>query len=123
MKLLFICILSMGYLLGTLKLPTVYADGDNSGGSASIGLSNPNIQPKFVNAVPDPLDTSFVYNVSTGSIDISVGQGIADTGLVGPDGESPVSTPIWGYGTPAWPPPAPAGRRPDDSGAPAGCGR
>lgn len=63
------------------------------------GLSDPNIQPKFLEIVPNPLNPNFVFETSTGFIEVSVGEGVAQTGLVGADGITSVSTPIWGYGT------------------------
>jgi len=73
---------------------------------ASIGLSDPVLQPKFVTPVVNPLDPSFLYNISTGYIEVSVSTGSAETGLVSPDGR-PLSTAILGYGTPelgyTWP--------------------
>jgi hypothetical protein len=74
---------------------------------ASVGLSDPDIQPKFVQVVPNPLDPKFLYDTASGYIEISVNEAYTATGLVGPDGRSPVLTKIWGYGTPelgyTWP--------------------
>lgn len=65
------------------------------------------MQPKFINVAPNPLDPFFVYDTSSGVIEVTVSNGTADTGLVGPDGVTQVSTPIWGYGAPelgyTWP--------------------
>jgi len=65
----------------------------------SSGLSDPDKQPKFTTIAPNPLDPSFKYDTSYGVIQISIGEGTSDTGLVGPDGITPLSTKIWGYGT------------------------
>lgn len=73
---------------------------------ASVGLSDPALQPKFTEIVPNPLDPNFIYDTSNGSIQVSVSEGTADTGLVDGDGNR-LTTPIWGYGTPelgyTWP--------------------
>jgi FtsP/CotA-like multicopper oxidase with cupredoxin domain len=75
--------------------------------TAREGLSDPILQPKFTTIVPNPLDPSFIYDTTTGKIEVSVNEGTSNTGLVGLDGVSAVPTPIWGYGTPAlgytWP--------------------
>ncbi|MDH3308439.1 MAG: multicopper oxidase domain-containing protein [Acidimicrobiia bacterium] len=62
------------------------------------GLSDPAIQPKFGNRVPNALDPAFIYDVKKGKITVSVGQAVQQTGLVGPDEVTPVPTTIWGYG-------------------------
>jgi len=70
------------------------------------GLSDPASQPKFVNAVPNALDPGFIFRPKKGKIKVGVAQTVQHTGLVGPDGVTPVSTTIWGYGnkkTYTWP--------------------
>jgi len=70
------------------------------------GLSDPAMQPKFTNLVPNALDPSFIYDTSKGKIKVAVGQTVQDTGLVAPDGKTPVPTTVWGYGdgkTYTWP--------------------
>jgi len=66
------------------------------------GLSDPFIQPKFINPVPNALDPGFIYQTQrTGKINkikVAVGQSVQMTGLVGPDGVTPVPTTVWGYG-------------------------
>lgn len=73
---------------------------------ASLGLIDPVTQPLFQVVVPNPLDPSFIYNTSSGEIDVSVGEGVVETGLVASDGSS-IPTKIWGYGSPelgyTWP--------------------
>jgi spore coat protein A, manganese oxidase len=75
--------------------------------SVRDGLSDPDMQPKFQVNVPNPLAPDYVYGYVSDIITISMGPGWADTGLVGLDGVTPVSTPIWGYGRPSqgytWP--------------------
>ena len=58
------------------------------------GLSDPAIQPKFVNPAPNALDPGFKYTGTT----IGVGPTKQMTGLVAPDGVTPVPTKLWGYG-------------------------
>ena len=61
------------------------------------GLSDPSMQPKFVNPVPNALDPGFVFQSSTNSYTIAVQQMTQNTGLLGTDGV-PVPTTVWGYG-------------------------
>ncbi|MDH5519620.1 MAG: multicopper oxidase domain-containing protein, partial [Acidimicrobiia bacterium] len=67
------------------------------------GLSDPAAQPKFVVAAPNALDPAFIHDTTTGRsgnrIKVGVGQAMQYTGLVGPDGATPVPTTVWGYGT------------------------
>jgi FtsP/CotA-like multicopper oxidase with cupredoxin domain len=62
------------------------------------GLSDPALQPKFANAVPNALDPGFIYNTRKGKIKVAVGQTVQMTGLVGTDNVTPVPTTVWGYG-------------------------
>ncbi len=61
------------------------------------GLSDPALQPMFEEAVPNALDTGFIYNTSKGKIKVAVGQTVQQTGLVDDLGNK-LSTIIWGYG-------------------------
>ena len=74
------------------KLPRAFA------ATQGPGLSDPALQPKFANAVPNALDPGFIYDTSKGKIKVAVGQTVQMTGLVAPDGVTPVSTTVWGYG-------------------------
>jgi spore coat protein A len=68
---------------------------------AALGLSDPAIQPKFVNLVPDALAPGFKYEVrnpNKAKFKVAMGQTVQMTGLVGPDGVTPVPTTVWGYG-------------------------
>ncbi len=63
------------------------------------GLSDPAIQPKFQAVVPNALDPGFVYDIkNSGKVKVAVGQTAQMTGLVAPDGVTPVPTTVWGYG-------------------------
>jgi FtsP/CotA-like multicopper oxidase with cupredoxin domain len=68
----------------------------------STGLSDPALQPKFATAVPNALDPGFIYDTGKGptrnKLKVAVGQTVQFTGLVGPDGLTPVPTAVWGYG-------------------------
>jgi FtsP/CotA-like multicopper oxidase with cupredoxin domain len=61
------------------------------------GLSDPTIQPKFTEAVPNALDPGFIYRPNKGKIKVGVGQSLQQTGLVDESGDR-LSTTIWGYG-------------------------
>jgi FtsP/CotA-like multicopper oxidase with cupredoxin domain len=60
------------------------------------------MQPKFASPVPNALDPGFIYSPQqTGQlqkIKVGVGQTVQMTGLVAPDGVTPVPTTVWGYG-------------------------
>jgi FtsP/CotA-like multicopper oxidase with cupredoxin domain len=62
------------------------------------GLSDPVIQPKFVAAAPNALDPAFMYGPAGGPYTVGVGQATHWSGLVAPDGVTPVSTQVFGYG-------------------------
>jgi FtsP/CotA-like multicopper oxidase with cupredoxin domain len=66
--------------------------------AAAPGLSDPALQPKFIEAVPNALDPGFIYDTRKGKIKVAVDQTVQMTGLVGPDGITPVPTTVWGYG-------------------------
>jgi FtsP/CotA-like multicopper oxidase with cupredoxin domain len=63
------------------------------------GLSDPALQPKFTEIVPNALDPGFIYDLGKANkIKVAVGQSVQHTGLVGIDGVTPVPTTVWGYG-------------------------
>jgi hypothetical protein len=68
-----------------------------NGEAVGLGLADPALQEFFTTEVPNPLDPSFLYDCSTGTVQVSVSAGVAETGLKDNKGE-PLSTPIWGYG-------------------------
>jgi len=63
------------------------------------GLSDPALQPKFVNMVPNALHPSFKFKQMRGRNNYRVGMYEIDhaTGLVDPAGK-PLTTRVWGYG-------------------------
>ncbi len=62
------------------------------------GLSDPAMQPKFANPVPNALHPAFLFDTSKGKTKVEVTQAVQHTGLVAPDGVTPVPTTVWGYG-------------------------
>jgi FtsP/CotA-like multicopper oxidase with cupredoxin domain len=73
----------------------------------AAGLSDPALQPKFVNPVPDAMDPGFKFTPDRkGRISIGIGANTQQTGLVDSSGAS-LHTPIFGYGEPGgvytWP--------------------
>jgi FtsP/CotA-like multicopper oxidase with cupredoxin domain len=67
----------------------------------AAGLSDPALQPKFANPVPDALNPGFKFDLGGGRFQktkVAVGQSVQFTGLVGADGVTPVPTTVWGYG-------------------------
>jgi FtsP/CotA-like multicopper oxidase with cupredoxin domain len=80
---------------------------------AAYGLSDPALQPKFVELAPNALDPAFLYkdlNENGGPAfkpDYSVyaGQTIQETGLINPKNGRRLKTKVWGYGndTVTWP--------------------
>jgi FtsP/CotA-like multicopper oxidase with cupredoxin domain len=64
---------------------------------AAVGLSDPALQPKFANPVPNALDPGFRYAKDRqGRYKVQVRTGLHDAGLVNASG-SPIMTPIYGY--------------------------
>ena len=61
------------------------------------GLSDPALQPKFVNLVPDAMAPGFKYTADKlGRYKVQIREAMHSTGLIDPAG-NPVQTPIWGY--------------------------
>ncbi|MDX1615598.1 MAG: multicopper oxidase domain-containing protein [Candidatus Promineifilaceae bacterium] len=66
---------------------------------ARAGLSDPALQPKFVNVAPNALDPGFIYKQGPDGIyQVSVKQSDQYTGLVSPRNGRPLKTRIFGYG-------------------------
>ena len=68
---------------------------------AMWGLSDPALQPKFVNPVPDALAPSFHFDASrrTGQYHIVAARTRQWTGLINPRNGSKQNTWLWGYGS------------------------
>ena len=70
---------------------------------AAAGLSDPALQPKFTNLVPDALNPGFKILTPTSNdkfLQVFAGASLQHTGLE--HNGSPVPTPVWGYGTDFW---------------------
>jgi len=65
----------------------------------AAGLSDPAAQPLFRNTAANAMAAGVKYALSNNKITIGMAQAMQMTGLVGPDGYTPVPTTIWGYGT------------------------
>ena len=77
---------------GLLGSPTV------SAATQGPGLSDPALQPKFTELVPNALDPWFVYDPGKANkIKVAVGQTVQQTGLVDTVGNR-LPTTVWGYG-------------------------
>ena len=63
------------------------------------GLSDPQLQPKFVNLVPDALAPSFKYINRNNKFRVAAGPTTQMTGLIDPSTGKTLSTPLFGYGT------------------------
>lgn len=77
------------------------------------GLSDPDIQPKFAELVPNALDPGFLFKdlsqnggpVQKPNFSVRVREAVQETGLVDPKSGRKLKTKIWGYGneTISWP--------------------
>ena len=70
------------------------------GSTLQLGLSDPALQDKFVNPVPNALNPAFIYPSKQNSYKIQVAQSVQQTGLrdFSQPGNPLTSTTIWGYG-------------------------
>jgi spore coat protein A len=75
-------------------------------GMVGLVLSDPALQPKFVNLVPDALAPGFKFTAQNNKFKVAVGPAVQQTGLVDAAGNL-LSTPVFGYGLPnlgyTWP--------------------
>ena len=58
--------------------------------TAAAGLSDPALQPKFLNAVPDALSPGFIYDTRRGKAKVTLGPSVQQTGLIDTAANSPV---------------------------------
>ncbi|HUT17807.1 MAG TPA: multicopper oxidase domain-containing protein [Anaerolineae bacterium] len=66
---------------------------------AMLGLSDPALQPKFVNLVPDALAPDFIFQPDKkGRYKIKIGPAVQQTGLRANGNGALLNTPVWGYG-------------------------
>ena len=74
---------------------------------AAAGLSDPALQPKFMNIVPDALAPSFKFTSKNNKFKVAVGPSLQQTGLIDPGTGTLLNTPVFGYGLPnlgyTWP--------------------
>ena len=82
-----------------MLLPWKFLPRKAFGDVAAAGLSDPALQPKFVNEVPNALSPGFKFQPDmTGGYDVAISQTNQWTGLVDPINNRPLQTTIWGYG-------------------------
>jgi FtsP/CotA-like multicopper oxidase with cupredoxin domain len=65
---------------------------------AAAGLSDPALQPKFVNVVPNAADPAFSYKGKKNKYTVEVGPAVQQTGLIDPVTGALLNTPVFGYG-------------------------
>ncbi len=94
-------VLKAGMIGGAgLMLPLRFLPAKAFSAVAAPGLSDPALQPKFVNLVPDALSPGFKFtpnNKKKNKYNVEVGPSTQWTGLVD-SGGAPVMTPVFGYG-------------------------
>ena len=97
-------VLKAGMIGGAgMLLPLRFLPARAFAAPAAFGLSDPALQPKFVNTVPDALMPGFKYvpnksNKNKDSFTVGIGPSVQWTGLMNVTGTSQVLTPVWGYG-------------------------
>lgn len=104
--------------IGGASVAAAYASGKLSllralAVPAAAGLSDPALQPKFVELAPNALDPGFLFkdlNENGGpafrpNYSIRVKETVQETGLIDPKNGRRLRTPVWGYGsdTVTWP--------------------
>ncbi|MGD8753319.1 MAG: twin-arginine translocation signal domain-containing protein, partial [Anaerolineales bacterium] len=67
------------------------------------GLSDPALQPKFVENAPNALDPGFIFEPANSQqfpdqYKVAIKQTRQYTGLINPNSGKPLATTIWGYG-------------------------
>jgi len=70
--------------------------------TAAAGLSDPALQPKFVNPVPDAMAPGFIFrpDKKTGEYTVRIQKAKQATGLIDPATGKALKTDVWGYGDP-----------------------
>ena len=80
------------------NVPFRHFISDAYGDTAMPGLSDPALQPKFINYAPNALNPGFIFNTDkNGRYKIRIGEATHQTGLVDDVGKL-LNTRIWGYG-------------------------
>jgi len=107
-------ILKAGFYGGAgMMLPLRFLPAKAFADPAAFGLSDPALQPKFVEFAPNALDPGFLFkdlNENGGpaqrpNFSLRAGQAVQETGLINPKNGRRLKTTIWGYGsdTVTWP--------------------
>jgi FtsP/CotA-like multicopper oxidase with cupredoxin domain len=65
---------------------------------AAVGLSDPALQPKFVNRVPNAANPAFAYKGTKNKYTVEIGPSVQQTGLVDPVSGAALNTAVFGYG-------------------------
>ena len=95
--------MSAGAMLATRYQALQYVFG----ATAATGLSDPALQPKFANLVPDAMAPGFKFTSKNNKFKVAVGPSVQQTGLIDPVTGAPLPTPVFGYGLPnlgyTWP--------------------
>jgi len=66
--------------------------------TARVGLSDPFLQPKFANPVPNAADPAFSFKGKKNKYTVEIGPAVQQTGLIDPLTMTPLNTPVFGYG-------------------------
>ncbi|PUB11267.1 multicopper oxidase family protein [Yoonia sediminilitoris] len=98
---------------GAFALPGLFGATRTAAIPLAAGLSDPSLQPKFIELAPNALDPAFLYKdlnengkpAMKPDFSVKAGENIQETGLVDPKNGRRLKTPIWGYGndTISWP--------------------
>jgi len=93
-------VLKAGLFTGAgMMVPWRFLPAKAFAAAAATGLSDPALQPKFANPVPDALAPGFIYQPDKkGRYKIKIGPAVQQTGLIDTTTGTPLSTPVWGYG-------------------------
>ncbi|MEN8689154.1 MAG: multicopper oxidase domain-containing protein [Desulfobacterales bacterium] len=107
-------VLKAGLIGGAgIMLPLRFLPRKAFGEAAAAGLSDPAMQPKFVEFAPNALDPGFLFKdlnvdgkpAQKPNFSIRAAQTVQETGLINPKNGRRLKTPLWGYGsdTVTWP--------------------
>jgi spore coat protein A len=98
---------------GGLMLPLRFLPAKAFAAPAASGLSDPALQPKFVELAPNALDPAFLFKdlnenggpVQKPNFSIAIRETVQETGLIDPKNGRRLKTKVWGYGrdTVSWP--------------------
>lgn len=83
---------------GSIFSPALFWSQRAVAAPAAIGLSDPASQPMFVELVPNAADPAFSYKGKKDKYNVDIGPATQYTGLIDPVANTPLPTPIFGYG-------------------------